>query len=109
MNYCSKKQGYFYQLLWKSGFTDTSEKGLLSIGNYFERSPRTIRRWINDDCAPNWAIEKLNNRSKLTSDKWNGFHFSHDELVTPNGYRYTPKQLESLSASLDLIKAFYNR
>jgi hypothetical protein len=102
-------QNEFELLLWKSGFTDLSCKGQDVLSDYFQRTPRTIRRWLHTGKAPSWAIEKLNTRVVKLSDAWKGFSFEHDRLITPNGYSYTPEQLESLSASIDLVKSFYQR
>lgn len=106
MNNDSKKTQSFKSILWESGFHDFSMNGQKEIAEYFCRDPRTIRRWFKGDRAPEWAIKKLTKESKRLNDCWDGFIIQKDSIITPNGYKYTAKQLESLSYQIQLIKSY---
>ena len=104
MSIDSKKQQNFKQLLWESGFTDTSYKGQERIAAYFDRTPRTIRRWLKENKAPSLAIAKLNRETQVFNKHWDNFLIVKNEIVTPNGYRYTARELETLGIQIEMMR-----
>ena len=105
--YSNKNEIDFRNMLWKSGFTDTSLKGQQEIADYFSVTTRTIREWLRTNKVPQSQLDKLTDMTKTLNDEWSNFKIKGNKLFTPNGYSYTTKELESLAIEIELIKSKY--
>lgn len=99
----------FRQLLWKSGFSDQSMKGIKEISEFLLVSERTIQRWMQNDRPSKQAISMLKNKENHLNDFWRNYKIKKDSIILPSGYSYTTNELEGLAIEVEKIKAFYNR
>jgi len=97
----------FKQLLWRSGFTDLSQKGKHRIAKYLKVSKPTVDRWLKLNKPSKQAIELLEiKRVNLRqSVDWDGFVFRENYLVTPDGYRLDMPHLRHYGMYMHLLFA----
>lgn len=103
----SQTSATFRQLLWRSGFTDFSMRGLENIARYLHVTPRTIRRWLHSDKPSKQAISLLEIKQTTIrkSDLWDNFVFRDNYLITPEGFRLDVQALRCYSVYMQLIHA----
>ncbi|WP_330960006.1 phage protein [Photobacterium sp. 53610] len=78
---------------------------------YFHVRPITVKRWLSGTIDVNPMAEKLlliRARGYLPDDtRWTGFRIDEDDavLITPEGRRFSPKELDSWALRFDTFHA----
>lgn len=85
-------------------FKELTQQAMINdISEFLNIHPKTLRRWIRQNSAPEAARHALAPYAG-NMPNWEGFKFDGDHLITPDGDRYHKNTIKSLDYQIQLAR-----